>query len=197
MLDKVKGKLYTQHRVLEVKAMTQLYLLGLLHQKPMSGYDLQLALECVDIEVWGGILVGSIYYALNKLEKDGNIRLSAVEKTGKRQRSVYEITEKGKAAFLKLIYQSLATKPALYPTEVYAGLSFAHYGEQSLITAALQAQLTALQEERSRILQGQIEKTAQMDEELPAIVQLSFENMLAHVDVQLNYLHKLLTELSS
>ena len=48
--------------------MTKLLVLGLLDGGPMSGYDLQQKLGGADAERWGGVLPGSIYHALKKLE---------------------------------------------------------------------------------------------------------------------------------
>ena len=51
--------------------MTKLLVLGLLDGGPMSGYDLQQKLGGADAERWGGVLPGSIYHALKKLEVEG------------------------------------------------------------------------------------------------------------------------------
>ena len=37
----------------------------------MSGYDIKQMLQTMDAKRWGGVLIGSIYYALKKLEKNG------------------------------------------------------------------------------------------------------------------------------
>ncbi|MFR4561382.1 MAG: PadR family transcriptional regulator [Flavonifractor plautii] len=67
--------------------MTKLLVLGLLDGGPMSGYDLQQKLGGADAERWGGVLPGSIYHALKKLEGEGCIALAGVEQTGHRQKA--------------------------------------------------------------------------------------------------------------
>ena len=62
--------------------MTKLLVLGLLDGGPMSGYDLQQKLGGADAERWGGVLPGSIYHALKKLEGEGCIALAGVEWNG-------------------------------------------------------------------------------------------------------------------
>ena len=63
--------------------MTKLLVLGLLDGGPMSGYDLQQKLGGADAERWGGVLPGSIYHALKKLEGEGCIALAGA--TGRRR----------------------------------------------------------------------------------------------------------------
>ena len=64
--------------------MTKLLVLGLLDGGPMSGYDLQQKLGGADAERWGGVLPGSIYHALKKLEGEGCIGWSR-RATGRRR----------------------------------------------------------------------------------------------------------------
>ena len=44
--------------------MVRLLVLGLLQFKPLSGYEIQQILQVSQIDVWAGILPGSIYHAL-------------------------------------------------------------------------------------------------------------------------------------
>ena len=87
--------------------MTKLLVLGLLDGGPMSGYDLQQKLGGADAERWGGVLPGSIYHALKKLEGEGCIALAGVEQTGHRQKAVYRITEAGRNHLHTLIADAL------------------------------------------------------------------------------------------
>ncbi|MEN2452747.1 PadR family transcriptional regulator, partial [Bacillus sp. JR_15] len=76
--------------------MTDLYILGLISMKPMSGYDVEQNLKNTMVDRWGGILVGSIYYALNKLEKGNYIKVCETRTVGKKSTKIYKITELGK-----------------------------------------------------------------------------------------------------
>ena len=67
--------------------MTRLLVLGMLDAQPLSGYDIQQLLRLSDAERWGGVLIGSIYHALKKLEKEGHIEISSIEMTGHRAES--------------------------------------------------------------------------------------------------------------
>lgn len=105
--------------------MTKLLVLGLLDAHPMSGYDIQQKISMADAERWGGVLVGSIYHALKKLEQENYIALADVKQTGHRQKAVYEITDRGKDYLQSLILDSLRTSSVLYPTTLYS-LSLIH-----------------------------------------------------------------------
>ena len=76
-------------------------------EKPMYGYTIKKVLE----ERMGHFTdykFGSIYFALNKLYKNGFINQKSIEVEGNRpQRKLYEITDTGKVQFVDLIYRRL------------------------------------------------------------------------------------------
>lgn len=171
--------------------MTQLYILGLLARGPMSGYDIQMALEELDIELWSNILVGSIYHALKKLENNSYIHLKSIEKTGHRQRSIYEITEKGTTYMQLLVSQTLSSKPLVYPADVYAGLTFINHCTKDEVVSALQKQYETLLDEKTK-LQHVIDLELHLfHDHVPEIMRLTFENMIQNLDLQLTFLQKL------
>ncbi|WP_279324883.1 PadR family transcriptional regulator [Clostridium sp. 'deep sea'] len=85
----------------------ELVILGVLMEKPMYGYNIKKVLE----ERMGHFTdykFGSIYFALNKLCKNGFINQKSIEVKGNRpQRKLYEITDSGKSRFVDLIYRRL------------------------------------------------------------------------------------------
>ncbi|MFH5181926.1 PadR family transcriptional regulator [Paenibacillus sp. TAB 01] len=54
--------------------LTNMILLGMLMERPMHGYELQQQIQSRRLDVWAHILSGSIYYALNKMEKEGLVQ---------------------------------------------------------------------------------------------------------------------------
>jgi DNA-binding PadR family transcriptional regulator len=72
-------------------------LLGLLHQQPLSGYDVK---KIFASSPMGGFSdsPGAIYPALSRLEKQGLVRSEIEESTGLRRRRVFHITSAGLAA---------------------------------------------------------------------------------------------------
>ncbi|WP_259473415.1 PadR family transcriptional regulator [Clostridium estertheticum] len=59
------------------------------------------------MDSWTKIQSGSIYYALNKLEKEGLIVLSEKVGSGAKARKVYSITQNGKRELRELVKQKL------------------------------------------------------------------------------------------
>jgi DNA-binding PadR family transcriptional regulator len=73
-------------------------LLGLLHGKPQSGYDLRKVFTTTAMGSFSDS-PGAIYPALARLEKQGKIRGEVEESTGLRRKRIYSLTPKGSAAF--------------------------------------------------------------------------------------------------
>src|SRR5215475_8732144 len=73
-------------------------LLGLLHQRPFSGYDLRKIFASTPI---GGFSdsPGAIYPALRRLQERGLVRGEVQKSTGLRKRRVFRITPQGLASF--------------------------------------------------------------------------------------------------
>jgi|SRR5271154_509303 len=72
-------------------------LLGLLHQGPLSGYDVKKVFASSPIAGFSDS-PGAIYPALNRLEQQGFVRSEIQESTGLRRRRVFHITANGLAS---------------------------------------------------------------------------------------------------
>ena len=72
-------------------------LLGLLHQKPRSGYDLRKVFAETAMGNYSNS-PGAIYPALQRLERDAFVSGKVEATAGLRQRCVYRVTKKGMAA---------------------------------------------------------------------------------------------------
>jgi len=72
-------------------------LLGLLHQQPMSGYDLRKMFASTALGSFSDS-PGAIYPALKRLDTRGLVRGTVEESTGLRQKRVFRITPKGLVA---------------------------------------------------------------------------------------------------
>lgn len=176
--------------------MTQLLVLGLLKEKPQSGYDIQRMLETSDAESWGGVRVGSIYHALNTLEQGGFITVAAVEQTGRRQKSIYQIAEAGAARFDQLLLEALQGAPCAFPTALYAGLNFLDSLPREQAIASLQKQRAALTDAQSNLDCGKAEKTACMGA-LHPISDLVFAHMRTTLEEQIQLLDRVISLLES
>lgn len=172
--------------------MTRLLVLGMLDTKPMSGYDIQQALRMTDAERWGGVLIGSIYHALKKLEKDGYIAIDKVEQTGHRQKFTYRITEEGKKHLKDLVREALTSSSVQYPSSLYTGISFFDKLSVEEACQALEQQQMTLGNEYRSVQAGWKEKEAAIEGDIPPMVQLVFDNMFATIRQQQDFVEKAL-----
>lgn len=79
------------------------YILGLLiRHGPQHAYQMKQILE-EDTEDLAGIQVPTIYYHLGKLKNSGYISVTADKESGRPEKMIYSITEKGEDYFFKLL----------------------------------------------------------------------------------------------
>lgn len=87
--------------------MIRALILYFLSIKPTHGYDIQRFIEINGMDQWARIQSGSIYYALNKLEKDGFIYTLREERNGARIRKIYDINKIGKDELKRILKEEL------------------------------------------------------------------------------------------
>ena len=177
--------------------MTQLFVLGLLNIKAMSGYDIQQKLLEWNVSIWGEVLVGSIYHALKKLEQNDYIHISSIENTGHRQRAIYEITEKGREYLLKLVSESISASSVVYPKTLYSGLAFIDTLTKEDLCSSLKLQQKVLENEYIKTEKALLEKRKAIDGDLSSILELVFDDTLSIIRFRQNFIDKLLILLSS
>jgi len=79
-------------------------LLGLVHQKPSSGYDLRKTFTETALGSFSDS-PGAIYPALNRLEKSGLIASTVEDSAGLRLRRIYQLTDAGDQALKQWLSQ--------------------------------------------------------------------------------------------
>lgn len=169
--------------------MTRLMILGLLSSRAMTGYEIQHELQLYHADKWAGILSGSVYHALKKLEQEGMIELDLVEKTGNRSKASYKLTEKGNAELYSLLVDSLKQGSVVYPTTLYTGLTFLHMLPKDIAVEAINMQKSTLEKELDMMKGGQSEKESVYN--MPEHVRAIFDNIYDHIELQISFLSKL------
>ncbi|WP_274307209.1 PadR family transcriptional regulator [Solibacillus daqui] len=172
--------------------MTQLLVLGALNMQPMSGYDIQNMLQENEAERWSGVLVGSIYHALKKLEQNNFIEIDRIEHSGNRQKSIYKITELGKEHLKDLVYNSIISSDVPYPLSFYAGLSFIEQLDVERAIEALRHQLTMLERELVIVESGISIKEKHLSTGLSPLMSIVSNNMVNIIKQQINFVKDLL-----
>lgn len=115
------------------------FLLGLLAERPMYGYQINELIEEWDIRLWARISFSAIYYALNKLAKRGLVNKVASHKAPVTQ-YVYYITEKGRKVLRQRLLEELASRESAY-LEYNIGLSFINHLSPEEVIGALKQRL--------------------------------------------------------
>jgi len=84
---------------------TRLILLGVLNScgKSLHGYEIKKVLEDWKISEFTEITFGSLYYNLEKMEKDGLVESRVVKNSARPERRLYSITEEGKKEFMNML----------------------------------------------------------------------------------------------
>jgi len=170
--------------------MTRLMVLGLLRTKAMSGYEIQQLLQISETDRWAGILPGSIYHALKKMEKEQLVEIERVEQTGNRTKAIYKITEIGEAEFQKLLQESLETPSVMLPTSLYTGLSFIENLDKEKVLSALESQKALIEKELWSHKEGMEVKRKYMA--ISGITELTFENIFKQYELQIDFIQSLI-----
>ncbi|EMP57564.1 PadR family transcriptional regulator [Streptococcus mutans] len=176
--------------------MIKLLVLAILNVKPMSGYDIKLLLEISDTQRWAGVLPGSIYNALRKLEKDSYIEIESIEASGNRQKAIYKITDSGKKYQTELVKECLTANKIHYPTQLYTGISFADQLPTQEAIDDLQKNKEQLEIEYDILSKGMDSKKKSMSNRIPELTQIIFEHMFETVKSQIELIDKTLTILN-
>lgn len=173
--------------------LTRLVVLGLLKRRPMHGYEIQQFLTLGRMDRWAGILPGSIYHALKKLEQEGLVAIESVEQTGHRTRAIYQITEAGIAELQKLLREAWRTPATSLPSTLYAALTFLDDLPRAEMLEAVTAQISELEERLAELDFGESAKAG--NSHIPEYVRMVFANNRAHLEADLTLLRFLQTAL--
>ena len=171
--------------------LTRLFVLGLLMQRPMAGYAIQVILQLSQTQQWARVLPGSVYHALKKLADEGFVVLQTTEQSGNRSKAIYAITPKGKVEFRKLLKEAWSAPVLHFPAEIYAALSFLDDLSREEIVRAIDERITALESELSHWNEGESKKAEFMQAPLPDYMQAIFANGREHMEVDLRFLRNL------
>ena len=171
--------------------LTRLMVLGCLMQWPMSGYQIQLILQVSQTEQWAGILPGSVYHALKKLEKEGMVVLKGTEKTGNRLKSIYEITPTGKEEFSNLLKEAWQNPCLHFPSGIYGAVSFLDDTQLKEVLPLIDQQIGILKNELEEWNAGETAKAKFYNAELPDYMKAIFENGRKHIELDIALLKNL------
>ncbi|WP_344855051.1 PadR family transcriptional regulator [Planomonospora alba] len=123
-----------------MSSSTRVLLLGVLLDGPLHGYEVRRRLETWGADKWASVAYGSIYHGLGRMADEGLLRRVEEGRGGK---TVYEITEAGRAEFaLLLMNHWWEIKPIVDPFQV--ALTFMNRLSPADLTAAMKGRAVQL-----------------------------------------------------
>ena len=170
----------------------RLVLLGLLHDRPLYGYEIKQIIE-EHMGDWTSIAFGSIYLALDKLAEDWFVEKIATEQEGNRpSRSVYQITDKGNVEFLRLLRESWQAVEREY-YEIDICLFFLERLSLSEVKGYLRTRLARLEETLYHLQTHEAEQF--QDPEVPPQARAIFDHTRTHIQSDVDWTRELLANL--
>jgi len=151
-------------------------ILGVLHRGDFHPYEIKRRLERAMVECYTDVDVGTLYYAVRQLEKEGLISAVGREQVARGGvRTVYRITARGKAEFLRLLHALFEDDRPVSQT-VYGALLFLHLCDLEILEELVRRRIARLDE--------LIAKLAPIRKELGPVLSTGGHHLLRHLDKQ-------------
>jgi DNA-binding PadR family transcriptional regulator len=151
-------------------------ILGVLHRGDFHPYEIKRRLEAAMVDCYIDVDVGTLYYAVGGLEKDGLITAVAQERVARGgMRTVYAITPEGRAAFRDGLHRQLDEEGPVNQT-LYGALLFLHLADRAIVEDSLRRRIARLGE--------LIAKLEPIKEELGPVLTTGGDHLLRHLDRQ-------------
>jgi DNA-binding PadR family transcriptional regulator len=153
-----------------------LLILGVLHRGNFHPYEIKRRMQNAMVECYLDVDVGTLYYAIRQLDKEGLIAAVSRERVARGgMRTVYKITPKGKAEFQKLLHRQFEEEGPVSQT-LYGALLFLHLSDLAVVEDLLRRRIERLDELIAKL--GPIRK------ELAPVISTGGEHLLQHIDKQ-------------
>jgi len=154
----------------------ELLILGVLHRGNFHPYEIKRRLKNAMVECYTNVDVGTLYYAIRQLEKNGLI--TAVQRQSVNRggvRTVYRISALGKRRFQFLLNELFAAEGTVADT-LYGPMLFLHLTKRHLIASLLR---TRISKEAARI-----REIVEIRKQLGPVLSTGGLHLLKHLDLQ-------------
>jgi len=154
----------------------RLLVLGVLHRGDLHPYEIKRRLEAAMVECYIDVDVGTLYYAVRQLEKEGLIEAVAQERVSRGGiRTIYSITQSGRSEFEKGLHRQLDEEGPVSGT-LYGAMLFLHLAEPAVVKKSLRRRLARLDE--------LISKLEPIREDLAPRLSTGGTHLLGHIERQ-------------
>ena len=176
----------------EVRNIIKVLILYYLSIKSTHGYEIQKFIQINHMDKWTKIQSGSIYYALNKLEKDGFIVLKEEIGSGSKARKIYKITDNGRAELKELVKNELANE--LFPSgsDKFIIYPLLNTLDKESMISQINSHIDRLKEKRIYLKKWQ---NIKINKQSLAVERISFEIMITNLEYQIKWHEALIEEM--
>lgn len=172
----------------------QLAILGFLRERNYHGYELKKTIER-QMGAWTDIKFGSIYHALNNLEKEGFVvKVSTSSEGGKPARSIFSITDTGYEEFRRRLNENILNMQRIYLKEDI-GVFFGGKIDKDELLSILKQRLKKMTELKIH-LDFHLEKIKEIAPGLSNLPHWLITHHLMHLDVEIEWFKRITQELT-
>src|SRR6476646_3714248 len=154
----------------------ELLILGVLHRGNFHPYEIKRRLQNAMIECYTDVDVGTLYYAIRQLKKDGLIAAVRQERVARGgMRTVYGISASGKRRFQQLLTEQFAAQGPVAQT-LYGAMLFLQFGNLPLIADLLRSRISRETES--------IREVAEIRKQLGSVAATGALHLMKHLELQ-------------
>lgn len=174
-----------------MKALSiRLCILGLLLEEDLHPYEISIRMKERFLDQKGQFKIGSLYYAVDQLEKQAYIEaVETIQSMNRPDKTVFRVTDKGRAYFHKLLIDRFKDAAPLYHP-MHIALVFAGKGDQQVIAKVLRERIQATEHLVNYYYQVYEEHRG----EVPRSVLHLMVGQYEHAKTELSWLRRLLAE---
>ena len=168
--------------------------LELLHESPMHPYEIQQKIRERQLGRLTKVTVGSLYHAVEKLQKDGLIEVVDTSREGRRpERTTYQLTTVGLDAFRKEVLDSVSSVGVEFPRFAMA-VQHLHTVRPDEAMAELRRRVQALRKKLAVTDVAIAELTAQ---DVEPMFWIDYQYDRAMRQAELDWVERLIDQLSN
>ena len=169
-----------------------LYILGLLIRVgPQHGYQIKKMFED-QLSDFTQIKLPTIYYHLEKMEKEGLLAASSEKNSKGQDKTIYSITKKGKSSFYQLLNGFLQFEyHPTFPSD--AVFYFSSQIDHSLILESLKRHIQNIQQALNVLSKHKTESLQFLPEEAKEMALIIFGHHERHYQAELNWAQETIT----
>ncbi len=160
--------------------------------KSTHGYEIQKFIQTNQMDKWTKIQSGSIYYALNKLEKEGLIVLVEEIGSGSKARKIYKITDKGREELKELVKNEMANEVFPCGSDKFIIYPLLNTLDKETMISIINDHISGLKDKITYLKKWQKIK---VNKQSLAVERISFEMMINNLEYQVKWHEALIDEM--